>query len=271
MLKALYGCEVAPANEVSLRTLATSISKTIAYTTSQRSADLTFAVASYGPDLDPDIHILSRGATAFRRYVTRNEENASKMKEIFEAYARKKEPGVYIREEQLEQQKLGGALVTVERAEARGECKPMGPCDYLLESIHLQEAPLTEKHVIRQRTQQVIELVDGPYQQIAPLTSRMAARNRTRRAEGTRLETSNLIEIDTYATNAKHKDEVKEEEEDRLIFKMMQAGSSWSKAVTQKTGMREDHICDLCKEAKETSDHIWYCSRLDEKRKELDA
>ena len=67
LLEALYGFEVAPANEYSLRTPRTSISKTIAYTTSQRSADLTFAVASYGPDLDPDIHIFSRRAVAFRR------------------------------------------------------------------------------------------------------------------------------------------------------------------------------------------------------------
>lgn len=52
---------------------------------------------------------------------------------------------------------------------------------------------------------------------------------------------------------------------------MMQTGSSWSKAVTQKTGMCDENICDMCKEAKETSDHIWYCSRLDETRKELDA
>ena len=84
------------------------------------------------------------------------------------------------------------------------------------------------------------------------------------------METSNLIHIDTCAKNANYKDEMKEEE-DRLILKMMQTGSSWSKAVTQKTGTCEDDICDLCKEAKETSDHIWYCSRLEEKRKELDA
>ena len=74
--KALYGCGVAPANEVSLRTLRTSISRTIAYTTAQRSADLTFAVASHGPDLDPDTHICTRRAVAFRRYVTRNEKHA---------------------------------------------------------------------------------------------------------------------------------------------------------------------------------------------------
>ena len=35
--------------------------------------------------------------------------------------------------------------------------------------------------------------------------------------------------------------------------------------------MCDDDICDLCKEVRETSDHIWYCSRLKEKRSELDA
>ena len=70
--KALYGCEVAPANETALRTFRTSITKALAYTTKQRSADLTFATASYGPDLDPDTHIFSRRCVAFRRYVTKS-------------------------------------------------------------------------------------------------------------------------------------------------------------------------------------------------------
>ena len=80
--KALYGCEVAPANEVGLRALRTSNNNALAYTADQRSADLTFAVASYGPDLDPDTHIFSRRAVAFRRYVTRHPKNAQKMRDF---------------------------------------------------------------------------------------------------------------------------------------------------------------------------------------------
>ena len=34
--------------------------------------------------------------------------------------------------------------------------------------------------------------------------------------------------------------------------------------------MCDDDICELCKEAKETSDHIWYCNRLEEKRRDRD-
>ena len=46
--KALYGCEIAPANEKALQTLRTRMSKTLAYTTDQRSAGLTFATCSGG-------------------------------------------------------------------------------------------------------------------------------------------------------------------------------------------------------------------------------
>ena len=49
----------------------TRMAKTLTYTTEHMSADLTFATCSHGPDLDPDIHILTRRAVALRRYYTR--------------------------------------------------------------------------------------------------------------------------------------------------------------------------------------------------------
>ena len=54
------------------------------------------------------------------------------------------------------------------------------------------------------------------------------------------------------------------------VVKNMQTGSTWSQAVTRNTGMCEDDICDLCKEAKETSNYIWYSERLKCRAKELD-
>ena len=94
--------------------------------------------------------------------------------------------------------------------------------------------------------------------------------NRTRRSEGTRNASVGLIEIDTYATNAKHWNEVTDETE-KMVLKTMQTGSKWSNSVTFRTGQCDDDTCDLCKEAKETTDHIWYCKRLKETRQELDA
>ena len=100
----------------------------------------------------------------------------------------------------------------------------------------------------------------------------MAARNRTAAAEGRRQETQGLKEIDNYATNAKHKNEV--EKEDKVGLRMVQSGSSWTKEKTAKTGRVDetfcDDLCELCRKEKETSDHVWTCEKLESKRRELD-
>ena len=105
----------------------------------------------------------------------------------------------------LEAKKVAGGPATADRAEIRNQCSPKGPVGFLLESLHLQAATMDEGYKVQQHNQQRIDLVNGPVQMIAPLMNRMAARNRTRRAEDRRFETQGLHEIDTYATNAKHK------------------------------------------------------------------
>ena len=66
------------------------------------------------------------------------------------------------------------------------------------------------------------------------------------------------MEIDTYATHAKHKEQVPEEK--LIILRLMQTGSNWTKSVTAKTGRTDeeegDMTCDLCG-LKDTSDHVW--------------
>ena len=97
-----------------------------------------------------------------------------------------------------------------------------GPVGLLLESIHLQAATLDDRFRIQQFNQQAIDLVEGPTQLVMPLMTRMAARNRTEAAEGKRQETQGLFEIDTYATNATHWNEV--EEGDKLGLRTVQSG-----------------------------------------------
>ena len=45
--------------------------------------------------------------------------------------------------------------------------------------------------------------------------------------------------------------------------------------VTAKTGREDvdkaDDLCDRCRKAKETSDHVWRCEKLSSKRRELDV
>ena len=98
---------------------------------------------------------------------------------------------------------------------------------------------------------------------IIPLVSRMAARNRTRRVGDRRFETMDLWEIDTFATNAKHPEGVKDEQ-DKVILRLMQTGSSWTQQLTMKTGRAEVEACTLCGQ-KETKDHVWHSERLKDK------
>ena len=80
-----------------------------------------------------------------------------------------------------------------------------------------------------------------------------------------------LHELDLFATNSKHKEEVPKEK--KAVLQYMQPGSNWSKTITAKTGRTDcciqDHTCDLCKIMKEEADHIWYCPALRAKAKEM--
>ena len=98
-------------------------------------------------------------------------------------------------------------------------------------------------------------MVNGPAQEVVPLTSRMAARNRTKRAEGPRFEAEGLEEIDTFATNAAHRNEVKDET-DKLISRTMQTGSNWTKELTKKTGKADDDECELCGGKRDQRSHM---------------
>ena len=138
---------------------------------------------------------------AVRRFFNKTEANAEKVKTIMGAYKRRGEPGMHQDEDQLRNKELAGDPATAERAKVRNQCKPKGPIGFLLESIHMQAATLNEHLTIQQWDQQDVEIIKGATQMIAPLVRRMAARNRTRRAEYRRFETIDIWEIDTFATN----------------------------------------------------------------------
>ena len=71
---ALFGCELAPVNEGAMRTLRSAFASCLTYTTTRRSLDLTFAAGSIGPDVDPDIEVVSRRLAAVRRSMAKSEE-----------------------------------------------------------------------------------------------------------------------------------------------------------------------------------------------------
>lgn len=221
-------------------------------------------MASEGQDLDPEVEIVARRTIGLRRYYTKNERNKKKVAEFYEQYARNKEPGIDVGDEYLCNKTITGEPATPEGAKLRKLCNPQGPTGFLFESLHLQAATLNKSFEIKQWNQQEIAIRKAPCQQIAPLVEQMATRDRTSRAEGTRNETNELNEIDTYATEANNWNEVKDGSE-KVGLRIVLTGSSWTQAATFWTGKADDQICKLCMKEKETSDHFWFCESLRKK------
>ena len=91
--KGLYGCEMAPIHESALRQFRTATANAVTYVTKQRSVDLTFAVASKGEDLDPEVYITTKRITALRRARGKKGSNKEIIDKILKEHRKKKEPG----------------------------------------------------------------------------------------------------------------------------------------------------------------------------------
>ena len=121
----MYGCETAPIHENALRRYRGAIANALTYTTKQRSVDLTFAVASKGEDLDPEVYITTKRVTAFRRARGKKGTNRRIIDKILSEYRRKKEPGTEEGlgagdlEEGLKGKELAGEPASPERAKIR--------------------------------------------------------------------------------------------------------------------------------------------------------
>ena len=91
--KGLYGCEVAPIHENALRGFRSATAEALTFVSEQRSIDLTFAVASKGDDLDPEVYIFAKRVAALRRAKSKKGANTNMINAILKVYRSKKEPG----------------------------------------------------------------------------------------------------------------------------------------------------------------------------------
>jgi hypothetical protein len=202
--KALYGCETAPVNESALKQLQTRIVDTLTFTTTRRSADLTFATAANGKEVDPDVAIFKNRVLGMRRARVICEENRKMIDQIMETYLEAKEPGIFeyskANGEALKEKEESGEPMSRQRAKIRRQCKPKGAIGYLLETVHLNQACMDMEFNIWQYNQTPIRVTEVVYQVVGPQVQQMAARNRTARKEDSREECMGLKEIDREAT-----------------------------------------------------------------------
>ena len=126
----------------------------IAFSTTKRSVDLTFKVASYGLGLDPGIQINVRRALAFRRAYTSSNDIKNMIDDIFKRYEEEGSPAIIKMDddsyEDLRHKQVAGYPATKHRATIRRQCKPRGPVGHLLESVHMQAARMDDEGAIWQ-------------------------------------------------------------------------------------------------------------------------
>ena len=65
----VYGCETCPVNESSIANLRSNIADMLAFSSNNRSMELTYSLASAGTDADPDVEIADRRLMTCRRNV----------------------------------------------------------------------------------------------------------------------------------------------------------------------------------------------------------
>ena len=71
------------------------------------------------------------------------DENKQMVKEIYEGYRKRNEPGIYKDDEDLKDRIIAGEPGTKQRSRQRKRCKPHGLVGFLLESLFLQAAALS--------------------------------------------------------------------------------------------------------------------------------
>ena len=84
--KGFYGCETAPINESAMRTFRSEVVNAATYTTKRRSTDLTFAVASNGNDIDPEVEVYVRRIIGLRRALVLDSGDKDMIEEILHGY-----------------------------------------------------------------------------------------------------------------------------------------------------------------------------------------
>ena len=100
----------------------------------------------------------------------------------------------------------------------------------------MQTSVMYDKKITPQQHQASIDLLNPAYQHITPMVRSAAARNRTRRAEGTREGCKGLYEIEEHATKGKTKNM---QRNDLMILDMERTCSTRNKTAAYKAGQRK--------------------------------
>ena len=238
----VFGCETCLVSENSIVGLRSNIADMLAFSSNNRSVELTYSLASAGTDADPDVEIAVRRVMTCRRNVHKGGEVEKMMKENFQMYINQKEPGTQRSQEEISYKQPGGPPKSKQRMRLR-KARAKGPTGLLIETAHVNGANIDEQFKIRQLNQPTLDIIQDPFQDIKPLWKQAVVRNRTAAVCGTRKETEGLKEIDDYASRPAHN---KFKEDERMHLEIMRTGVVWDRCKEYWAGRAEDCNCVLC-------------------------
>ena len=129
---ALYGCAACDVSKQALSTYTAAVLSTIGVSAKHRSADLTSALYSHGPDLDPEGHILAQRVVALKRHMVKQvDKGKENIKSVLERYREQRQLGTNEDPDYLELLKAAPQQVakrgstgntTTKRADRLGSC-----------------------------------------------------------------------------------------------------------------------------------------------------
>ena len=258
-----YGSEVAQPNERDIATFAAATAKAVANTTSNHDIDWVFSTCSRGLDLDIVTNLIARKCAMIRRSIAKRPHEAAMYREMLELHIKKGTKGATMDSDQTAQQNGSLQKLTPAPHPSRGKRKewapevpPTDPIGYLLADIVTMGAKLNTKFQILIFNEPPIDIIATPYQYLYKSVVEMAARARTKAAEGTKTNNCALPEIDSTATTHSHK----QMEESELVFlQTYQDGGGWNKKKLMQIGAVDDASCDLCGLQHESNDTTWNC------------
>lgn len=199
-----YACEASAAPHAAQMTLASEIKQAISTSSTHKSTDFTFTVASYGKDLDLESIILCRRTMLLRRMTAKKPMLMDKFNGIIKEYIDMDYVGTdsgRIHEGRALAAPMPGQPC---RQAWKPLFRPQGPIGLLLAQVHEKAAAIDEHWTIHQHNEPPLDIMKVHIDKLKAMTGGVATRARTAVAMNQRLAACSLREIDKAASLADH-------------------------------------------------------------------
>ncbi len=252
MPAALYGIELTSGCPSAVKALQAAIANVIGSRAAKRSQLGSFEVQKKMKDLDPEVVILVRRATLFRRQLDKFPNFEKKVKDIIQRY---EEVDCICPELDFEDEDDEG--IKLRRA---------GPVGFLIDNLGEVKAKLNGNLEIEHDEEQTISLKHTPWQKLKEDVQELAKKSRCIKAASERKCYSELKEVDSSALKAALS---KRTPEEIHIIRHNASLATWTEQRKQEVGLQEENVCKLCKQVEDDPSHSqWRCLAVHEERKD---